>query len=84
MWYILRWIRPRVKSAYIGYMIMGVKLTLLIKMSLVGLTCLYTTHYIYVNLSRVFLIVTFFTPIINIIEDLLLLVKNTRVDPLDI
>ena len=63
---------------------MGVKLTLLIKMLPVGLTCLYTTRYIYINLSRVSLIVIFFTPVINTIKDLLLLVKSTRADPLDI
>ena len=50
----------------------------------VGLIYLYTTRYIYINLLRVFLIVTFFTLVINIIEDLLLLVKSTCVDPLDI
>ena len=63
---------------------MGAKLTLLIKILPVGLTCLYTIYYIYVNLSRVSLIITFFTPVINIIEDLLLLVKSTRADPLDV
>ena len=63
---------------------MGIKLTLLIKTSPVGLTCLYTIYYIYINLSRVSLIITFFTPVINIIEDLLLLAESTCTDPLDV
>ena len=84
MWYILRWIRFRIKSAYIAYTTMGAKSTSLIKMSPVGLTCLYATHYIHVNLSRVSLIVTFFTPVVNTIEDLLLLAKSTRADPPDV
>ena len=63
---------------------MGVKLTLSIKISPIGLTCLYAIYYVYINLSYVSLIVTFFTPVINIIEDLLLLVKSTHADPLDI
>src|SRR5580692_4877485 len=65
-------------------MTMGTKSTSLIKTSPVGLTCLYTIYYIYINLLRVSLIATFFTLVINIIEDLLLLVKSTRVDPLDV
>jgi hypothetical protein len=73
-----------VKSAYIAYIIMGAKLTLLIKISPVDLTYLYAICYIYINLSRVSLMVTFFMPVVNTIEDLLLLVKSTRVDPLDI
>jgi hypothetical protein len=40
------------------YIIIGVKLTLLTKMSSVGLTYLYAIYYIYVNLSHVSLIVT--------------------------
>ena len=63
---------------------MGTKSTLLIKTLPIGLTCLYIIYYIHINLSRVSLIITFFTPVINIIEDLLLLVKSTRVDLLDI
>ena len=63
---------------------MGVKLTLLIKTLPIGLTYLYAIYYIHINLLRVSLIVTFFTPVINIIEDLLLLVKSTRADPLDV
>ena len=65
-------------------MTMGAKLTLLIKISPIGLICLYTIYYIYINLLRVSLIATFFTPVINIIEDLLLLVKSTCADPLDV
>ena len=72
------------KSTYISYIIMGVKSTSSIKTLPVGLTCLYTTHYIYINLLRVSLIATFFTLVINIIEDLLLLAKSTYADPLDI
>jgi hypothetical protein len=63
---------------------MGAKSTLLIKILLVGLTCLYTTCYIYINLLRVSLIATFFIPVVNIIKDLLLLAKSTCTDPLDI
>ena len=63
---------------------MSAKLTLLIKISPIGLICLYTTHYIYINLLRVSLIVTFFIPVINIIKDLSLLVKSTCADPLDV
>ena len=84
MWYILQRIRPKVKSAYIGYTTIGAKSTSSIKTSPVGLTYLYAIYYIHVNLSRVSLIATFFTPVINIIEDLLLLAKSTRVDPLDV
>ena len=50
--------RPRAKSAYIFYIIIGIKLTSLIKISSVGLTCLYATRYVYVNLLHVFLIAT--------------------------
>ena len=63
---------------------MDIKSTLLIKTLPIGLICLYTIYYIYINLLRVSLIATFFTPVINIIKDLLLLVKNTYTDPLDI
>jgi hypothetical protein len=73
-----------VKSSYIIYTTMDIKLTLLIKMSPVGLTCLYTMYYVYVNLLRVSLIVTFFILVVNIIEDLLLLVESTCIDSLDI
>ena len=72
------------KSVYIAYITMGAKLTLLIKISLIGLTCLYATCYIYINLLYISLIATFFTPVINIIKDLLLLAKSTRIDPLDV
>ena len=72
------------KSTYIVYIIIGAKLTLLIKILPVGLACLYTTHYININLLRISLIVTFFTLLINTIKDLLLLVKSTYADPLDI
>ena len=63
---------------------MGAKSTLLIKTSSVGLTCLYATRYIHINLSRVSLIATFFTPVVNTIEDLSLLAESTRADPPDI
>ena len=72
------------KSTYISYIIMGVKSTSSIKTLPVGLTCLYTTHYIYINLLRVSLIATFFTLVINTIKNLLLLVKSTHADPLNI
>ena len=72
------------KSTYVAYTTMGAKLTSLIKTLPVGLICLYAICYIHINLSRVSLIVTFFMPIINIIEDLLLLVINTYTDPLDV
>ena len=82
MWYMLRWIRPRAK--YVAYMTMGAKSTPSIKTSPVGLTCLYATRYVYVNLLCVSLIATFFTPVVNTIEDLLLLAESTRADPLDV
>ena len=63
---------------------MGTKLTLLIKILFIGLICLYTIYYIHINLLCVSLIITFFTPVINTIEDLLLLVKSTHADPLDV
>ena len=63
---------------------MGAKLTLSIKMLPVDLACLYAICYIYINLLCVFLIATFFTPVINIIEDLLLLAESTCTDPLDV
>jgi hypothetical protein len=65
-------------------MIMGAKSTLLIKISPVGLIYLYTTCYIYINLSHVSLIATFFILVVNTIEDLSLLVESTHADPLDI
>jgi hypothetical protein len=40
------------------YTIIGIKLTLLTKISSVGLTCLYAIHYIYINLLYVSLIAT--------------------------
>jgi hypothetical protein len=82
LWYTLRWIRPRVKSAYVAYTTMGAKSTSSIKTSPVGLTCLYATRYVYVNLSRVSLIATLYTPVGNTIEDLLLLAASTYIDPL--
>jgi hypothetical protein len=81
LWYTLRWIRPRVKSAYVTYTTIGAKSTLSIKTSPIGLTCLYATHYIHVNLLRVSLIATLYTPVRNIIEDLLLLAASTYIDP---
>ena len=72
------------KSAYIGHTIIGAKSTSSIKTSPVGLTYLYTTRYVHINLLHISLIATFFTPVINTIEDLLLLAKSTRADPLDI
>jgi hypothetical protein len=73
-----------VKSSYITYTIMGTKLTSSIKMSPVGLTYLYTTRYVHINLLYISLIATFFIPVVNIIEDLLLLAKSTCADPPDI
>ena len=66
------------------FMTMGAKSTLLIKTSSVGLTCLYATRYVHVSLLHVLLIVTFFTPVVNTIEDLLLLAESTRADPPDV
>ena len=63
-------------SAYITYITIGTKLILLIKILPVGLTCLYTICYIYINLLRISLIVTFFTPVVNIIKNLLLLIES--------
>jgi hypothetical protein len=63
---------------------MGAKLTLLIKTLPVDLACLYVIYYIYVNLLRISLIATFFMPVVNTIEDLLLLAESTCADPLDI
>ena len=64
------------KSTYIIYIIIGAKLTLLIKTLPIGLTCLYAIYYIYINLLHISLIVTFFMPVVNTIEDLLLLVES--------
>jgi hypothetical protein len=40
------------------YIIIGVKLTLLTKISSIGLTCLYAIRYVYVNLLYISLIAT--------------------------
>ena len=72
------------KSTYITYIIISIKLTLLIKISPIGLIYLYIMCYIYINLLRISLIVTFFTLVVNTIEDLLLLIKSTHVDSLNV